>query len=163
MSIASEITRLQNAKSSIKTSIENKGVTVPSATTLDGYSTLIDSIPVPSGTITISEPGTYNVTNYASAEVDYTKYISYTWSINVDQSGTKTYTTTIDCTNASTYSNYYGPCIDALVASGSLTSSVAVYSLSGSRDTTNNTFTITIKAAHNGTASVSGRVFFYKN
>lgn len=44
MSISSEITRLQNAKASIKTSIENKGVTVPSATKLDGYSTLIDSI-----------------------------------------------------------------------------------------------------------------------
>jgi len=44
MSISSEITRLQNAKASIKTSIEGKGVTVPSATTLDGYSTLIDSI-----------------------------------------------------------------------------------------------------------------------
>lgn len=44
MSIATEITRLQNAKASIKTSIENKGVTVPPATKLDGYSTLIDSI-----------------------------------------------------------------------------------------------------------------------
>lgn len=44
MSISTEITRLQNAKASIKTSIENKGVTVPSATKLDGYSTLIDSI-----------------------------------------------------------------------------------------------------------------------
>lgn len=44
MSISSEITRLQNAKASIKTSIENKGVEVPSATTLDGYSSLIDSI-----------------------------------------------------------------------------------------------------------------------
>lgn len=44
MSIATEITRLQNAKASIKTSIENKGVEVPSATTLDGYSSLIDSI-----------------------------------------------------------------------------------------------------------------------
>ncbi len=44
MSIASEITRLQNAKSSIKTSIESKGVTVPSATKLDGYAALIDTI-----------------------------------------------------------------------------------------------------------------------
>ena len=44
MSIATEITRIQNAKSAIKTSIEGKGVTVPSSTTLDGYSTLIDSI-----------------------------------------------------------------------------------------------------------------------
>lgn len=44
MSIASEITRLQSAKSDLKTSIENKGVTVPSATTLDGYAALVDQI-----------------------------------------------------------------------------------------------------------------------
>ena len=44
MSIASEITRIQNAKEDIKTSIENKGVIVPSTTTLDGYSALIDNI-----------------------------------------------------------------------------------------------------------------------
>lgn len=49
MSIASEITRLQNAKSSIKTSIEGKGVTVPSSTTLDGYAALITSIPTGGG------------------------------------------------------------------------------------------------------------------
>lgn len=44
MSIASEITRLQTAKSDLKTSIENKGVTVPSATTIDGYAALVDQI-----------------------------------------------------------------------------------------------------------------------
>lgn len=44
MSIASEISRLQQAKADIKTSIENKGVTVPSATLISGYSTLIDQI-----------------------------------------------------------------------------------------------------------------------
>lgn len=49
MSIASEITRLQNAKASIKTSIEGKGVTVPSSTTLDGYAALITSIPTGGG------------------------------------------------------------------------------------------------------------------
>ena len=42
MNIASEITRLQRAKADIKTAIENKGVTVPSSTTLDDYSTYID-------------------------------------------------------------------------------------------------------------------------
>lgn len=54
MSISSEITRLQTAKANIKTSIENKGVTVPSATKLDGYPTLIDSIP--SGGSAVIEP-----------------------------------------------------------------------------------------------------------
>ena len=44
MSIASEIQRLQTAKTNIKTSIENKGVTVPSSALLDTYSTYIDQI-----------------------------------------------------------------------------------------------------------------------
>lgn len=44
MSIATEITRLQNAKSSIKQSIENKGVSVPSDETLSNYNTYIDNI-----------------------------------------------------------------------------------------------------------------------
>ena len=44
MSIASEISRLQQAKSDLATSITNKGVTVPAATTLDGYAALVDQI-----------------------------------------------------------------------------------------------------------------------
>ena len=45
MSIASEITRLQQAKADIKTAIENKGVTVPSDATLDDYDGYIYDIP----------------------------------------------------------------------------------------------------------------------
>ena len=44
MSIASQIQRLQNAKASIKESIENKGVEVPTNALLDTYSTYIDNI-----------------------------------------------------------------------------------------------------------------------
>lgn len=44
MSIADEILRLQQAKSDLATSIANKGVTVPAATTLDGYAALVDQI-----------------------------------------------------------------------------------------------------------------------
>ena len=44
MSIADQITRLSNAKAAIKTSIENKGVTVGDDVKLDGYPALIDSI-----------------------------------------------------------------------------------------------------------------------
>lgn len=44
MTIASEITRLQWAKADIKTSIENKGVSVPSDVKLDGYPPYIDRI-----------------------------------------------------------------------------------------------------------------------
>lgn len=44
MSIASEISRLQTAKADLKTAIEGKGVTVPSAATLDDYGALVSSI-----------------------------------------------------------------------------------------------------------------------
>ena len=44
MSISTEITRLENAKSDISSSIEAKGVTVPEGTTLDGMAALIDDI-----------------------------------------------------------------------------------------------------------------------
>lgn len=45
MSIANELTRIQNAKSAIANSIKNKGVTVPATTKLDGMAALINSIP----------------------------------------------------------------------------------------------------------------------
>ena len=44
MSIADQITRLSNAKAAIKTSIENKGITVSDTAKLDAYPALIDSI-----------------------------------------------------------------------------------------------------------------------
>lgn len=49
MSIASEITRLQGAKADLKTSIEAKGVTVPSDTLISGYASLVDQISGGSG------------------------------------------------------------------------------------------------------------------
>lgn len=49
MSIASEITRLQTAKADIKSSIEAKGVTVPSNASIDTYDTYIDQIPTGGG------------------------------------------------------------------------------------------------------------------
>lgn len=44
MSVADEILRIQQAKSDLATSIANKGVTVPAATTIDGYAALVDQI-----------------------------------------------------------------------------------------------------------------------
>ena len=77
MSIASEITRLQNAKSDIKASIENKGVTVGDGT-IDTYASKINEISTSSavlGTKTITENGTYkasddNLDGYSSVDVN---------------------------------------------------------------------------------------------
>ena len=44
MSIASEISRLNTAKADIKTAIQNKGVSVPSTTKIDGYPSLVNQI-----------------------------------------------------------------------------------------------------------------------
>lgn len=44
MSVATEISRLQNAKANIKVAIEAKGVTVPSSATIDSYNTYINQI-----------------------------------------------------------------------------------------------------------------------
>ena len=49
MTIADQITRLQNAKAAIKESIENKGVTVGEDVKLDKYADYIDNIEVGSG------------------------------------------------------------------------------------------------------------------
>ncbi len=77
MSVASEIARLQNAKASIKTSIENKGVTVGDGT-IDTYASKIDEISTSSavlGTKTITSNGTYkavddNLDGYSKVEVN---------------------------------------------------------------------------------------------
>ena len=77
MSIANEITRLQNAKISIKTSIENKGVIVGDGT-IDTYASKINEISTSSavlGTKTITENGTYkasddNLDGYSEVTVE---------------------------------------------------------------------------------------------
>ena len=73
MSIATEITRLQNAKAAIKTAIEGKGVTVPDATLMDGMAALIDAIEAGGGGSVepFSEVLTGTVT-FASAATSWT-------------------------------------------------------------------------------------------
>ena len=88
MSIATEITRLQSAKSAIKTAIEGKGVTVPSGTLLDGMAALIESIDAGggvdgfqtvSGRITLSEDTT---TLDISMFLGFTPLPSKAWSFS---------------------------------------------------------------------------------
>ena len=72
MSIQSEITRIESAKTAIATAIEGKGVTVPEGTKLDGMAPLIETIEaggstisgkkIISGEITFSETPTSEIT-----------------------------------------------------------------------------------------------------
>lgn len=74
MSIATQIQRLTNAKASIKASLEAKGATVPSSTTLDGYAAIIDNLPTGGGGLT------YVATTATSLTPEWDKL--YQWTNN---------------------------------------------------------------------------------
>lgn len=73
MAISDQIIRLQNAKAAIKTSIENKGVTVGADVKLDGYPSLIDSISGGSGCDHVNGDF-YNVRTLNSTDYSYLFY-----------------------------------------------------------------------------------------
>lgn len=71
MSIASELTRLQNAKNAITSAITEKGVTVPVGTKLDGMAALIGQIEAGGGEVQLETwHGRIDAKNYP--EVYYT-------------------------------------------------------------------------------------------
>ena len=90
MSIASELTRLQNAKNAITSAITEKGVTVPVGTKLDGMAALIGQIETGGGEVQLETwSGTIMTTN-TMAEVYYTDengkdgYIFVSWREEID-------------------------------------------------------------------------------
>lgn len=85
MSIQTELNRITNAKASIVSAIEGKGVTVPDGTLLDGMAALIESIEagggydVIAGTFTpVGDNYTYRITNSGELTTttgnDFAKY-----------------------------------------------------------------------------------------
>lgn len=95
MSIASEITRLQGAKADLATAIEGKGVTVPSATKLDGYADLVDAISQGGGGGTMQSksvsytPSTSAQSQTVTADVGYDGLSSVAVSVAAMPSGTE--------------------------------------------------------------------------
>ena len=79
MSVQTEITRIESAKTAIATAIEGKGVTVPDGTKLDGLAALVESIEagggdmasLGSGSFTLSEKIKPTISN-TSGENGYT-------------------------------------------------------------------------------------------
>ena len=70
MSIVSEVNRLKDAKTAIKTAIEGKGVTVPDATMLEGMAALIESIEAGGGSVSNIAYGDYTNNNvYSSSAI----------------------------------------------------------------------------------------------
>lgn len=98
MSIATEIQRLQNAKASIKTSIENKGVVVSSSDTLDDYSAYIDAINISTQEKTITPQ---NQTHEITADSGY-RGLSKVILDGVLVDAHDSYTTSTDSTTAYT-------------------------------------------------------------
>ena len=83
MSIQTEITRIESAKTAIATAIEGKGVTVPDGTMLDGMAVLIDSIEAGGGAENLF--GTYFETGSIIPASDITSNYTIEFQINFMQ------------------------------------------------------------------------------
>lgn len=68
--IDTQLSRIEGAKSTIKNSIADKGVTVPATALIDEYYTYIDQIMVPKGNIQLTTATATDVSTYATATVD---------------------------------------------------------------------------------------------
>ena len=95
MSIASEITRLQGAKSSIKSAIEAKGVTVPSNALIDSFATYIAQISGGGSTSTTYNTYSpkYNSDNTASNNTYYSRFFATPSSFKCYAASTKYFRT----------------------------------------------------------------------
>ena len=91
MSVQSEITRIESAKTAIATAIEGKGVTVPEGTKLDGLAALVESIEAGGG-------------NFATGTFTTTDDITSNVVINHNL-GVKPKFIIVLCTESQTYSN----------------------------------------------------------
>lgn len=165
MSIASEISRLQQAKADLKTAIEAKGVTVSANDTLDDYPALVSSIPGPPTLQTISkayaptesqqtEAVTYDSTNYDGIDtVNVT--VGAISSSYVGSEVTRRTSSDLSASGATVTApaGYYANQATKNVASGSATAPASI-SATGATASSNGT-TITLSKTVSNTPQVS--------
>ena len=79
MSVQTEITRIESAKTAITTAIEGKGVTVPTGTKLDGLAALVESIEAGGGADISpwADMVTFSITpaEDLTGDIDFTSFI----------------------------------------------------------------------------------------
>ena len=79
MSVQTEITRIESAKTAIATAIEGKGVTVPTGTKLDGLAALVESIEAGGGADISpwADMVTFSITpaEDLTGDIDFTSFI----------------------------------------------------------------------------------------
>ena len=104
MSIASEITRIDNAKASLKASLEAKGATVSDDAKIDAYPSILDDIPVAllqdkevnvSGGTTLIEPD-QGYTGLHSVSVNVVEHVDLKAAYLYDYDGTLLYSYTYE-------------------------------------------------------------------
>lgn len=140
MSIASEISRLMSAKGDIKTAIESKGVSVPSAATLDQYPSYVDAIqqggtlvahPAPSISLN-SGTGLITATHTQAAGEVAAGTTSATLQMTTQGAQTITPTTTAQTIASNTYlTGTQTIAGDAALASGNIKSGVTIFGVTG--------------------------------
>ena len=72
MSVQTEITRIESAKTAITTAIEGKGVAVPTGTKLDGLAALVESIEVGGGGVVTTLHINVTAVNIETMEATFT-------------------------------------------------------------------------------------------
>ena len=153
MSVATEIERLQNAKADIKTSIEAKGVTVPSSETLDNYADYIDEIETGGGE-TPTKGYVINEWNSNGYPTDITTY-GYTtipeyFFFNNVTNGNFKYSTNINLNNEITSIGQYAFCNCTNLALTSLPSNLTSIGQSAFYNCTN----LAIKSIPSGVTQI---------